>query len=269
MAPTSKEVLDIIMILKAHTDMFNPYMTVSFDVPSVEEKQSVPPRSATSIMEAMREGRHPCLVSGLNWDERCAGCGMLLLDSDTKRSTRDLNIELRHRNVSVCILRSKKAFEAKVNNCEDVTAFEVACAALGTFEQVVAEWGLGRDPSDLGLPWTLVKDRLSKSDSNLIELGPDTWGVSNYGIESIFKAWWQREVDSIFNDTSWPFECTQSVVGYNSSVEDQSEMMRTYLGKPKYSLDESVVEFCMATLIGGKGSAPHIDVLSSPDAKQV
>ena len=64
-----------------------------------------------SILDAIRDTDRDDLKKPLKFDVRCE-CGMMLLDSDVKRTPEQLNKILRRQNVAMCILRSKRASDA-------------------------------------------------------------------------------------------------------------------------------------------------------------
>ena len=215
----------------------------------------------------------PYLHGDLKFGEVCGDCGMMLLDSDTKRSPVALNRLLRSKNVSVCILRSKSRWEAaEVKAAGSDAKFEEEIARMGSFEKlVVGEWGMEggvKKAQALRLKWATLKRRLAKGGEAHVDLGANSWAPEFYAKIDKFKKFWLNRVDSIFDGTTWPMACEASAFGSEyGEVEDQEAFMKWFFSLPVdkregKTFDENVVYHSFAVLVGGCGSAPHVDTVT-------
>ena len=199
---------------------------MSADRPVTDRKGGIPQKSTPTrtISQCMRDGGHPDLVHDLEFGVRCS-CGFLMLDSDVERSAGELNMIIRHQNVSVLILRSRSHWTR-------VKSDEKKWANMGAFVDTVGTWG--KEPKDIttknqNLKWEELKGRLEKRDEVTEEELP--WDVDGYAKPLEFKAWWKRVVDASLkrDDTFWPMECSQSVAGTMLDRDAREEAVARFL----------------------------------------
>ena len=196
---------------------------LSADKPVPDRK--TPSTPTRTILQSMRCGDHPELIHDLEFDVRCS-CGFLMLDSDVKRSARELNRIIRQNNVSVLILRSRSRWTK-------VKTDERKWAKVGaSFVDTVGTWG--KEPKDITtnddiLEWKELKGNLQKGEKVTVDELP--WDVEGYAKPLMFKAWWKRVVDAPLEegDTFWPMECSQSVAGVMLDEVDREESLARFL----------------------------------------
>jgi len=170
------------------------------------------------------------------------------LDSDDRITPRALNKLLRQTNVSVCVLRSRKAkYEDKA---------PATIAKVGHFKDLVTrEWK--SDPQRLGQNWDVACAHL---EQEVVPQASAEWEVTNYVDTSTFRQWWGRTVDAVIQGTTWPLQCDQSIVSINTSEAQQLLLLQRDFHL-KCDLIGCVVCTYFAILIGGTGSPPHIDTI--------
>jgi hypothetical protein len=69
----------------------------------------------------------------------------------------------------------------------------------------------------------------------------------------------------MFVGTTWPFACNVSLMNMNLLPKEQHDELRAALFSEAkdMNLDECIVDFAFAVLIGGKGSPPHVDTIAN------
>ena len=215
-----------------------------------------------SILDAIRSNDRDHLKQPLQFGVRC-GCGMMLLDSDVKRTPEELNMLLRRQNVGVCILRSKLAC-GELSQMPHEQMLEQS-AKMGAFSEAVGKWGLKDDfPQD-------VLQKLNRSGLSRPPTPQEP--VLESATDKSFKAWWEGVCNSHnINGTTWPSKCSASLSATHLTEQQVLARCRTLLKTEAktdedhahidtLSLDDCVMRLVFATLIGGDGSPPHIDTM--------
>ena len=247
------------------------------DIEAERDAVSLPEPVGPSIKDAIRAHcspqSSPYVHADLKFGEVCEDCGMMLLDSDIKRSPVVLNRLMRSKNVSVCVLRSKSAWDkAKTEAAGDDATFEEIVARMGSFGKLVeGDWGMPggvKKNKALTLQWATVKRRLAKAGETLVDMGPSSWSPSLYAKVEKFKTFWLNKVDEIIDGTTWPMTSEASAFGCEYEDEkDQTAYLKWFFSLPEdkregKTFDENLVYHAFAVLVGGEGSAPHIDTLT-------
>ena len=196
---------------------------------------------------------HTDLHQELSYDKVCT-CGMLLLDADVKRSPADLNLLLRRRNVSVCILRSRTETKDWKTNAEK--------ARLGRFEHVVkTHLSTPKQYSQAKYMTSADWEALRTEGSALLDLHTDSWNVKYWGSEIRFKKWWTTDVESCFKDTVWPYENDQSTSRWHFTSGEYQTALKKGFDLNVNTPARRSIRTGFSILAGGIGSAQHVDTL--------
>ena len=167
--------------------------------------------------------------------------------------------------MSVCILRSKKAYDARVGDQDGAINADVALGQLGAFMGILKEWGDARPK--LSRTWTTIEKALSETKQAVIVLEGASWNILDYVDGMKFRNWWRTTVDSIFASPTWPFECPVSTVASHHISDDVlMTTLRNMAGveMANRNLSDLTVDLAFGILIGGLGSPPHVDTSPCP-----
>jgi len=217
------------------------------------DTKPTPLSTENSVVDDIASQQH--LHRPLEYGTRCE-CGMLLLDSDQHYTTRQLNKIIRQQNVSVLVLRSKSR--------DGKTLAEKA--RLGAFADLIEKEWRNPSPSYSGttMKWTNMKKRLGEEGGDMVRKSP-AWDVFDWVTPDSFKSWWCNTVESIFEGTTWPFECGESLRQFSMLTEEEMvSMLRARRLKivdgTRYDCKTAdIISLCFGVLVGGWGSPPHID----------
>ena len=228
-----------------------------------------------SILNAIRDNDRDALKIPLEFGVRC-DCGMMLLDSDAKRTPEQLNKILRSQNVAMCVLRSKSASDALLQMEDEIRSDQVA--KMGDFAKAVTQWGL-KGPNGVPLDvdsddWAKILQSFStrggSMTSDVIEPLTDV-DLLESATDTSFKTWWQNRTESLnIQGTTWPSQCEASLNAWHLEKEQmltrccallnldaETDEQKTRLANA--TLDDCIMHLMFGTSIGGEGTPPHID----------